>query len=142
MATVQSGDTVQVHYTGKLSDGTVFDSSRERDPLSFTVGQQQVIPGFEETVLGMAEGETVERTLASAQAYGSRRDDLIMDFERTNFPEDLEPQVGMHFELRTQDGRPVPAQVVAVNPESVTLDANHPLAGQDLTFEIEVVKIG
>jgi len=141
MSTVQAGSTVHVHYTGKLSDGTVFDSSRERDPLEFTVGQKQVIPGFENAVVGMGEGDTVERTLPADEAYGTRRDELVIEFERANFPEDVEPQVGMHFELRTQDGRPIPAQVVAVGQESVTLDANHPLAGQDLTFEIEVVKI-
>jgi len=142
MAKVQQGNTVHVHYTGKLSTGQVFDSSRERDPLEFTVGQQQVIPGFENAVLGLSVGESVERTLPAAEAYGEHRNELVVQFERSTLPDDIDPKIGMHFELSTQDGRPVPAQVVAVNPESVTLDANHPLAGQDLTFEIEVVKIG
>lgn len=141
MAQAKQGDTVQVHYTGTLNDGSVFDTSQDRDPLEFTVGAQQVIPGFEEAVEGMNTGETKKITIPSDQAYGERRDDLLLKVDQSQFPSDVTPQVGMQFELRQQNGQSVPVQVSKVEDDGVTLDANHPLAGQDLTFEITLVNV-
>ena len=142
MATAKSGDTVQVHYTGRLDDGTVFDSSREREPLEFTVGSGQVIAGFERAVEGMEVGEAREARVEVAEAYGDRRDDLVLDLPKEQVPEDMEIEPGMRLELRQPDGQAVPVTVAEVGTESVTLDANHPLAGQPLNFELELVQIG
>lgn len=141
MAEAKQGDTVQVHYTGTLNDGTVFDTSQNRDPLEFTVGAQQVIPGFEEAVQGMNPGETKTVTIPSDQAYGERRDDLLLKVDRSQFPDDVEPQIGMQLELRQQNGQSIPVQISKVEQDGITLDANHPLAGQDLTFEITLVNV-
>lgn len=131
-----SGDTVHIHYTGTLADGTTFDSSDGRDPLEFTLGEGQVIPGFEEAVTGMEEGETQTVTIDSEKAYGERRDDMVMEINRDRLPEELEPSVGDQLQLSLPDGRRIPVRVMAVADETVTIDANHPLAGRDLTFEI------
>ncbi|HKJ94935.1 MAG TPA: peptidylprolyl isomerase [Gammaproteobacteria bacterium] len=141
MATAKSGDTVRVHYTGRLDDGTVFDSSREREPLEFTVGSGQVITGFERAVEGMEIGEARETRVEADDAYGERRDDLVLDLPKEQVPEDMEIAPGMRLELRQPDGQAVPVTVAEVGDESVTLDANHPLAGQPLTFELELVEI-
>ncbi len=141
MATAKSGDTVHVHYTGSLSDGTVFDSSRERDPLSFTVGAGQVIPGFNNAVEGMNVGDTAKVEIPAAEAYGDYRDDFVINVKPSDIPADITPEVGMELQLHQQDGGAVPVKVTAVTEESVTMDANHPLAGKDLTFEIELVEI-
>ncbi len=140
MAQVQSGDTVRVHYTGTLDDGTVFDSSKGRDPIEFTVGGGQVIAGFDAAVSGMAEGESKKITIPAAQAYGERRDELMLQVDRSQFPADVEPQVGQQFQM-SQGEQNFVVNVAAVDGEQVTLDANHPLAGQDLTFELELVDV-
>ncbi|HEU5209678.1 MAG TPA: peptidylprolyl isomerase [Longimicrobiales bacterium] len=140
MAQVQSGDTVRVHYTGTLDDGTVFDSSKGRDPIEFTVGGGQVIAGFDAAVSGMAEGESKKVTIPAAQAYGERRDELMLQVDRSQFPADVEPQVGQQFQM-SQGEQNFVVNVAAVDGEQVTLDANHPLAGQDLTFELELVDV-
>ncbi len=141
MAQASLGDTVKVHYTGRLDDGSVFDSSREHDPLEFTTGQEEVIPGFEEGVIGMSPGETKTITIPAEHAYGSHRQDLIAIFNRQQFPPEINPEVGQQLQLNGQDGRQFVVQVTEVNDESVTLDANHPLAGKDLTFDLELVEI-
>lgn len=141
MATAKRGDTVRVHYTGRLDDGTVFDSSREREPLEFTVGEGQVITGFERAVEGMEVGEARETRIEADDAYGERRDDLVLDLPKEQVPEGMEIEPGMRLELRQPDGQAVPVTVAEVNEESVTLDANHPLAGWALTFELELVEI-
>ncbi len=141
MSEATNGNTVQVHYTGRIDDGTVFDSSQDRDPLAFTLGSGKVIPGFEEAIVGMKEGEEKTVTIPSGQAYGPRSDELIHEVERTRLPEDLEPEVGQHLHLQTPDGETVQVQVAQVSEEVVHLDANHPLAGRDLTFDIELVSI-
>jgi peptidylprolyl isomerase len=141
MPTATTGDTVHVHYTGRLDDGTVFDSSQGRDPLAFTVGAGQVIPGFDDAVTGMQVGDSKTVRLGAGEAYGKRRDDLRLDVPSAQLPDDVEPRVGMELELRGQDGQPVPVRVAAVDDETVTLDANHPLAGQALTFDVELVAI-
>ena len=136
----KQGDTVRVHYTGTLGAGEVFDSSRDREPLEFTIGAGQVIPGFDEAVSGMAVGEERRVTIPTEQAYGARRDDLTMAVERAEFPEGIDPAVGQQLEMRQGSQRFV-VRVAQVSDEEVVLDANHPLAGQDLTFDLELVEI-
>lgn len=141
MAQVKTGDTVKVHYTVKLADGTVFDTSRQREPLEFTVGKGQLVKGFEEAVVGMAEGETKTATIASENAYGPHLEEMVFEVDSSLFPEGLNPQVGQQLKTKTGDGRLLLVTVTAVEGSKVTLDANHPLAGKDLTFEIELVEI-
>lgn len=137
----KAGDTVQVHYTGKLDDGSVFDSSAGRDPLEFTVGAGQVIPGFEQAVEGMAVGQTKTVTIPAAEAYGERVAEAVLQVPREQLPPDLEPEVGQQLVMQSRDGRQIPIVVVEVTEDSITIDANHPLAGRDLTFEIELVSV-
>lgn len=142
MAEAKKGDQVAIHYTGKLEDGTVFDTSRDRDPLEFTLGQGQVIPGFEKLVEGMAEGETKEAQVPSDDAYGPRRDEMVLNVPRDRLPEDLDPEVGQHLQMQAQDGQVFEVTVTDTAEESIEIDANHPLAGEDLTFEVELVRVG
>jgi len=141
LAEATNGNTVHIHYTGRVEDGTVFDTSENREPLSFTLGAGKVIPGFEAAVVGMEEGEEKSVTIPSEQAYGPRREELIHDVERERLPDDLEPEVGQQLQLRTPDGETVPVEITDVSEDTVQLDANHPLAGRDLTFEIELVRV-
>ncbi|HEC23760.1 MAG TPA: peptidylprolyl isomerase [Chloroflexi bacterium] len=141
MAQAKSGDTVRVHYTGKLVDGTVFDSSVDRDPLEFTIGAGQVIPGFEEAVVGMAPGDSKTATIPSAMAYGPHHAEMVLVVARTEFPEDLNPEIGQLLQIRQPDGQSFVVTVTEVSGTSVTLDANHPLAGKDLVFEIQLMEI-
>lgn len=141
MSKAESDSTVKVHYTGKLSDGEVFDSSVDREPLEFSLGQKQVIPGFENAVLGMEQGEKKTITIPSGEAYGPHRSDLVVDVQKNQVPPDITPEPGLQLQLRQQDGTIINVTVTGVTDTSVTLDANHPLAGKDLTFEIELVDI-
>lgn len=141
MATATNGDTVHVHYTGTLDDGTVFDSSEGRDPLSFTVGAGQVVPGFDEAIAGMQVGDSKTVRLAPTDAYGERRDDLVLDVPNEQLPDGLVPEIGMELGLRGQDGQTMPVRVAAVGSDAITLDANHPLAGKSLTFDVTLVDI-
>jgi peptidylprolyl isomerase len=141
MAEAKKGDTVAVHYTGTLGDGTVFDSSRERDPLEFTLGSGQVIPGFDAAVEGLAEGASVKTTIACTDAYGERNDQLVIETPREHIPAEVDLEVGRRLQARSQEGQVTRVTVTKVTDDTVTLDANHPLAGQDLTFEIELVEI-
>lgn len=134
------GQTVCIHYTGKLPDGTVFDSSEGRDPLEFTLGEKQVIPGFEKAVRQLEVGESTETTIPPEQAYGERRDDMIVTLDKGQFPPEQNPEVGMQVYLQAGEN-PIPAVVTAVQPDSVTLDANHRLAGRTLIFDIELVDV-
>ena len=140
-AQAKNGDTVQVHYTGKLADGTVFDSSVERGPLEFTLGAGQVIPGFEKAVLGMKVGDKKTVTIPVDEAYGPHRDEQVVELPREKLPSDLTPEVGQQLVMRQPDGREIAVVITEVSDETVTIDANHPLAGKDLTFELELVKI-
>ena len=140
METAKTGDRVRVHYTGILEDGSVFDSSTGRDPLEFTVGSGQVIPGFDQAVAGMKPGDERKVTIPAAEAYGSRRDDLVIEVERERLPDNLDPQIGQQLQL-SQEGQSFVVRIAEVSEESVTLDANHPLAGEDLTFELQLVEI-
>ena len=141
MSKIKEGDTVKVHYTGKTSDGNVFDSSRERDPLEFTIGQGQLIPGFEKAVVGLEEGDSQTVTIPSAEAYGEIRDDMIVSVPKEQIPADIDPEVGQQLQIQQKDGGAIGVVVTDISEQKVTLDANHPLAGKDLTFEIEVVSI-
>lgn len=140
MEQAKAGDTVRVHYTGRLDDGSVFDSSRGREPLEFTLGGGQVIAGFDDAVTGMAPGQEKTVTIPSEQAYGPRRDEMKVQVERSQFPSDIEPQVGQRLQM-SQGGQVAVVTITEVSDDQVTLDANHPLAGQDLTFDLELVSI-
>ena len=141
MAQAKEGDEVQVHYTGKLEDGTVFDTSQEGEPLSFTIGENRVIPGFESAVQGMEPGDSKSTTIEPEQAYGEHREDMVLELEKDQIPEGVEPQVGQQLQLRLENGETVPVLITALGEETVTIDANHPLAGRTLQFEIELVDI-
>ena len=141
MATIKEGDTVKVHYTGTITDGTVFDSSREREPLEFKLGEGKLIPGFEKAVVGMNVGDTSKVTIPSDEAYGEKREDMVIDVDRGQIPPDIKPEVGQQLQIQQKDGGTIPVVITEVTDETVQLDANHPLAGQDLTFEIEVVDV-
>lgn len=142
MAQAKSGDSVKVHYTGTLGDGTVFDRSDERGPMEFTLGAGQVIPGFDQAVDGMVAGEKTRVTIPTDEAYGPVREEMVLTVPKSQFPEGVAPEVGQQFEIGQEQGQRLMVQVTEVADESVTLDANHPLAGKDLTFEIELVEIG
>jgi FKBP-type peptidyl-prolyl cis-trans isomerase 2 len=141
MAQVKNGDTVKVHYTGKLQDGTVFDSSVERDPMQFTIGEGRVIPGFEDSVIGMNPGDSKTIEVSPDKAYGSYRDEMVITLGRNHFPEHLDLQVDQQLQIFREDGQAFIVRVTGVSESTVTLDANHPLAGRDLTFEIQLIEI-
>jgi peptidylprolyl isomerase len=136
----QNGDTVRVHYTDTLADGTEFDTSRGRDPISFTLGEGDVIPGFETAVAELEVGQSATVTIPATEAYGDRNEDALQQFPLEAFGESV-PQVGWGVELQNPQGQRVNAMVVEIGDETVTLDFNHPLAGQDLTFDLELVQI-
>ena len=142
MATAAKGDTVKMHYTGTLTDGTVFDSSQDGDPLEFVVGEGEVIAGLDSAVVGMAPNDTKKVTIPADEAYGQPTDDLVFSVPRTEVPEELSPEVGMELQVRRDDDQTMPVVVTEVTDDNVTLDANHPLAGKDLTFDITLVAIG
>jgi len=141
MTQAQQGDSVKVHYTGMLENGTVFDSSTDREPLQFTVGDGQLIPEFENSVLGMKQGDSKTFTVASINAYGPYRDEMVVTLQRHQLPENLEVELDQQLQLIRENGTPVIVQVIDASESTVTLDANHPLAGQDLAFEVEMIEI-
>lgn len=142
MALAQDGDKVSVHYTGKLEDGSVFDSSVERDPLEFTIGEGQIIPGFEKAVIGMEAGQNKTVQIGSDDAYGPHHDAMVQVVERSQIPDDITLDIGAQLQANHPEAGPIILTVTELNDSEVTLDANHPLAGKDLTFEIELVSIG
>ncbi|GAN33266.1 MAG: peptidylprolyl isomerase [Candidatus Brocadia sp. AMX2] len=139
MAQAKHGDVVRVHYTGKLNNGTVFDSSVDRDPLQFTIGNGEIIPGFEQAVVGMKSGETKTIKIPSEEAYGPHNEAMVLEVDRNEFPADLNLSVGLQLQMQQDDGRAIPVMVIDISESSVTLDANHPLAGKDLIFDIKLV---
>ncbi|MEL4308451.1 FKBP-type peptidyl-prolyl cis-trans isomerase [Joostella sp. CR20] len=141
MSQVKENDTVKVHYTGKLTDGQVFDSSLEREPLEFTLGQGQLIPGFENGILNMSVNEKKTINIPSAEAYGEVRQELLQEIPKSELPQDIKPEKGMGLVSRTPDGRDIQLVVAEVKEESIVVDANHPLAGKDLIFDVEVIAI-
>lgn len=141
MSQAKTGDTVAVHYTGKLDDGTVFDSSEGGQPLEFAIGSGNVIPGFEQAVIGMSPGDSKTATIPSDEAYGPYYEERVLVVERQQIPSDLPVDVGSQLQIQQQGGMVIPVVVTDVTEGEVTLDANHPLAGEDLTFEIRLVSI-
>ena len=141
MSQVKENDTVKVHYTGKLADGQVFDSSLEREPIEFTMGQGQLIPGFEKGLLDMKVNEKKTINIPSEEAYGSPRQELIQEVDKKQLPEDIKPEPGMGLVSKSPDGREMNLVVREVKDDSIVVDGNHPLAGKDLTFDLEVVEI-
>ena len=138
---IQNNDNISVHYTGTFEDGEVFDSSRERGPLSFEVGAGQMIKGFDDAVVGMDVGESKQITLAPEDAYGHRNEEMLVELPTTSFPEDMELEMGLQLQLTNQNGQPVPATVVQIGDENITMDVNHPMAGKTLVFDIEIVEV-
>jgi peptidylprolyl isomerase len=141
MTQAKQGDTVKIHYTGSLKDGTVFDSSEGRDPLAFTIGSGQVIPGFEEAVSGMKVEEKKNVTIPVDKAYGARNEEMVINVQRDQVPEDIDPEVGQKLQMQGPDEQMIVVEITEVNEDSIILDANPPLAGKDLIFDIELVGI-
>ena len=137
---IEAGKTVTVHYKGTLDDGTVFDSSEGRDPIEFEIGSDTVIPGFDAAVASMEVNETKSVTIPCAEAYGELNQGMVAQIPRSNLPDDIEPEVGMVLSMQSPEGD-IPVRIVAMDEEQLTLDANHPLAGKDLTFELTLVKV-
>jgi len=141
MAVASKGDAVKVHYTGRLEDGTVFDSSANREPLQFILGDGNMIKGFDAAVHGMQIGEEKSVTIPCGDEYGEKREDMMLDIPMEQVPSDIKAEVGMELSLQNQAGHPVPVKVTYVDDIKITLDANHPLAGKDLIFDITLVEI-
>lgn len=141
MTQAKAGDTVAIHYTGTLADGSQFDSSEGRDPLRFTLGSGQIIAGLDAAITGMSQGEKKSVTIAAAEAYGDHRPEAVQAVPRAQIPAEIPLEEGGGLQVQTPDGQTIPVTVASVTDEEVTLDANHPLAGKDLTFAVELVEI-
>lgn len=139
--TAQQGDKVKVHYKGRLEDGFEFDTSLDREPLVFVIGACEVIQGFEDAAVGMASGEIKTVSIAPESAYGAYNDELVVDMPRQYMPEDIIPEIGMLLKIVDHDGHEIPVRVTDVDDDTITLDANHPLAGKILVFDIELLEI-
>ncbi len=139
--TAKANDKVKVHYKGMLENGDVFDSSEGKDPLEFTLGKGQVIPGFDKGVEGMKLNESKTINIPSTEAYGEVRQELIHEVPKSQLPEKIKPEVGLQLVSKTPDGKQIPLVVTEVKEDSIIVDANHPLAGRDLTFEVTLVEI-
>jgi peptidylprolyl isomerase len=141
MAQATMNDTIIVHYTGSFTDGEVFDSSIDREPLEFNIGQGMVIPGFENGIIGMHEGDSKKITIPAEDAYGPHREDLLTTIERSQIPASIDLQIGMMLQMRSPDGGTTNVSIRDINQESVILDLNHPMAGKELIFEVNLVKV-
>jgi len=141
MTGAQFGDTVKIYCTVKLKNGEVVDSSLDRKHLEFTIGKDEIVPGLEEAVIGMKPGEAKESYVHPKQAFGQRREELVMDVERERLPDEVEPEAGQLLEMRTKDDQNILVMIADMNEDSVRLDANHPLAGEELVFNIELLDI-
>ncbi len=141
MTEAKKRDTVKVHYTGKLEDGTIFDSSIDREPLEFKIGNGNMIPGFEKAVLGMELGDSKTANIPYQEAYGEKRKEMVVEVPKAQVPDDITPEVGLQLSIEQQDGGPIPVVISEVSDEVIILDANHPLAGKNLIFDIELVEI-
>jgi len=140
MKNAQKGDTVKVHFTGKLDDGTEFASSRDDAPVEFTIGEGKLIPGIEEGTIGMTQGDQKTVHLEPSQAFGEKRPELVTKIQKSDIPDDIQPTVGLQLQMRSSAGNPIRVVVTDISEEEVTVDANHALAGQPLTFDIELVE--
>jgi peptidylprolyl isomerase len=138
---VQSGDTIKIHYSGRLTDGTLFDSSSGRSPLEFTVGSGSVIKGFDEGVQGMTVGEKKTIEIPFLEAYGPEDPSMIIEFPAERLPEDMKPEIGMQLTMNNAEGQQFPVVISGITNENIILNANHPLAGKDLIFDLELVEI-
>jgi FKBP-type peptidyl-prolyl cis-trans isomerase 2 len=141
MSKAKDGDTVSVHYTGKLDNGEVFDTSKEREPFEFKIGGQAVIPGFEKGVVGMGVGDTKTIEISPEDAYGEKKEELVVEVQKSELPEDITPSVGQRLQIKQQDGNPIVVTITDMDEDNITLDANHPLAGYTLFFDVELVEI-
>ncbi len=141
MATVKEGDTVRVHYTGKLEDGTVFDSSEDGAPLEFTVGKGELIKGFEQGVIGMGAGESKTISIPAEEAYGPHKEEMVFEFNRNRAPENFDPAIGQQVYMQRADGKTVVVTVVDKSETSFTMDCNHSLAGKNLVFDVKLIAI-
>ena len=141
MSKAKSGDKVRIHYTGKLDDGTMFDSSEGKDPLEFDLGGGGVIPGFDTAVDGMTVGEKKSVKIESGEAYGPRHEELIQDVPKSDLPDDMELSVGLQLQAQNPEGQVMRFTITEVTDDTITVDGNHPLAGQTLNFDIELVEI-
>lgn len=141
MAQAKKGDHVKVHYKGTLEDGSEFDASFNREPIEFTLGDGMLLPRFEQAVEGMDEGETRNIKIPADEAYGPYFQDLVIEFEKEQFPPDLDAKIGEHLELQQEDGSSTVVKIVNISGDKVSLDANHPLAGKDLLFEIKLLAV-
>jgi len=141
MAKAKLGDTVKVHYTGRLDDGVEFDTSSSREPLEFTIGGKQVIQGFENGIVGMEINESKTITIPAGEAYGLYREELALDVPIDQFPPNIKPELGQQLQLTQPNGEPINVMITQITESAVTLDANHPLAGKDLTFDIQLMEI-
>ncbi len=142
MLKARVGDVVKVHYTGRLRDGTIFDTSVGSEPLEFTLGLGQLIPAFEEAIIGMSPGESKTFEIPAEEAFGPYREELVLEIERDRLPQDMELEVGQQLLLRDPNGQAFRVTVTELTDNTVTLDANHPLAGEDLIFEVQLLEIG
>ena len=141
MSQAKHGDKVKVHYTARLENGNVVLTSKDRDPAEFIIGSEDILPRIEKGITGMKIGETKTFKVSPEEAYGSRLDDLVVDVRRCDFPQDITPAVGQQFKLKLQDGNQIDVTIIAIDKDNITLDANHPLAGETLFFELELVEI-
>ena len=141
MSKAKNGDTVTVHFTGLLEDGSKFDSSVGKEPLKFIIGAGMMIPGLDNGVIGMVEGESKKIKIAPEDAYGAYDDNLELTVEKSELPDDNEPEIGMILTTEEEDGQEMSYVITSVSEKHVVVDANHPLAGKELTFELELVKI-
>ena len=144
MAQAKAGDTVRVHYEGQLSDGTIFDSSLEREPIEFILGQDTVIPGFEQAVIGMEAGESKDVSIPPEDGFGEYSEDLVVNIEKSILPPDINPELGMQLEVSSEEGEeetPRVFTIAEIAEDSITLDGNHPLAGEEIAFKIELLEI-
>lgn len=141
LMTAKANDKVKVHYKGTLKGGEIFDSSEGKDPLEFTLGTGQVIPGFDNGIQGMTENESKTINIAAEDAYGEVRKELIQEVPKSHLPEEIKPEIGMQLMSNTPDGQQIPLVVTEIKDESIIVDANHPLAGKDLIFEVTLVSI-
>jgi len=141
MAAAKSGDTVKIHFTGKLQDETVIETSKDRDPLEFTIGDGNVIPGLEQGVIGMAAGDKKTIAISPEDAFGQPQEDLVVDMKKSEFPKDVELAAGAYLNIESSDGKEFKAKVVEIKEDTVTLDANHPLAGVTINYDVELIEI-